>query len=326
MHLDLLLSHQDGVDKTEFALEAEALEYDRVWMGELWGEDSFVKLTELATKTESVGIGTSIVNVFSRSPATLAMAAASVDRIADGRMRLGVGTSTPKIVQDLHGLDFDAPIRRVHEVGAIVNRYLGDDRQVSYEGDLFEVADFPGLGRDVPVYNAAIGDANCRATGRVYDGWMPHNIPFPKLEESYSVVQRAAESAGRPPDSITVAPHVPTAVSEDPSEAKTEIRQHVAYYAGSAEPYRRAMAKSFPDEVETIAESWRNGEREAAKAAVTDEMVRALGVAGTPESVRDRLVSLIESTCIDAPIIVPPHKMDPDMIRTTVREVAPANM
>jgi len=325
MQLDLLLPHQEQVDKTEFAVEAEDLEYNRVWIGELWGEDSFVKLTEMAIQTETVGIGTSIVNVYSRSPATLAVAAASVDRIADGRMRLGVGTSTPKIVRDLHGIEFDVPIRRVHESGEIIKRYLSDENRVSYEGDIFEVTDFPGLERDIPVYNAAIGNANCRATGRVYDGWMPHNIPFPKLAESYDRIQSAAEEAGRPPDSIEIAPHVPTAVSEDPSEAKGAIRQHIAYYAGSAEPYRRAMARLFPDEVEKITELWRDGRRTKAKDTVTDEMIHAFGVAGTPESVRDQIISLLETTCIETPIIVPPHKMEMDMIRRTIRETAPTN-
>src|SRR6056297_994113 len=291
MEPGLLLPPADVMDPVGVATTAEELGYDSVWMPELWGSDAFVQLGVLARETEEIGLGTAIANVFSRSPAVIAMAAATVDRFADGRMILGTGASTPKAIEDLHGMEYERPVRRAHEAIAIAKRYLStDDERVTYDGQIFEVADFPPLGVDVPIYHAALGPANRRVVARLADGWIPHNVPFPDLDDAFAEIEETAREADRDPSQITVAPYVPAAVSEeDPEAARDAIRGHVAYYVGSGEGYRRAVAQRFPDDAATVADHWRGGDREAATAAVTDEMVEALGVAGSPSAAREQL-------------------------------------
>jgi len=97
MHLGLVIPRTGDHDPTDLAVDAEQQGYDSIWMGELWGTNSVVKLTEIAARTNEVEIGTAIVNVFSRTPAVLAMTAATLDRVSDGRASLGVGTSTPRL-------------------------------------------------------------------------------------------------------------------------------------------------------------------------------------------------------------------------------------
>ncbi|WP_255666159.1 LLM class flavin-dependent oxidoreductase [Haladaptatus sp. DYF46] len=106
MPTDLLLPQVTTLDQTELGVRAEALGYDGLWLGELWGTSSVVQLTDIAAHTETVDLGTAILNVFSRSPAVLAMTAATLDRVSDGRFRLGVGTSTQKAIEDLHGMEW----------------------------------------------------------------------------------------------------------------------------------------------------------------------------------------------------------------------------
>ena len=110
-----------------FASRAESLGYDSVWTGELWGRDSFVALTQAAEITDTVQLGTAIVNVYGRSPATIAQAAATLNDAAEGRLTLGLGTSTPKVIEDLHGRSFDGPARRLHETVELVKRFLDGD-------------------------------------------------------------------------------------------------------------------------------------------------------------------------------------------------------
>ena len=85
MHLGALLPMGAGTDPAALAVRAEAWGYDSVWLGELWRRSSVVTLTEIACSTEEIGLGTAIANVFSRSPATLAMTARSLEEVSDGR-------------------------------------------------------------------------------------------------------------------------------------------------------------------------------------------------------------------------------------------------
>lgn len=313
----------EGADTATFAERAESLGYSSVWVGELWGQDSFVALTRAAERTGSITLGTAIVNIYGRSPATLAQAAASLDRAADGRTILGLGTSTAKAIEDLHGMSFENPARRLHETTEVTKRFLDGGERVSYEGECFDVADFPPLDRSVPVYTAALGPATRRATARTADGWLPHNIPFDVLDEAFEYVETHARDAGRNADDVTVAPYVPAAVSADGDEARATLRGHIAYYVGSGEGYRRAVAQSFPDRAETIAEAWRAGERDDARGAVSEEMVEALGVAGTPEQAREQFDAIASLDVVDHPIVVAPASADEQMVEETAEALAP---
>jgi alkanesulfonate monooxygenase SsuD/methylene tetrahydromethanopterin reductase-like flavin-dependent oxidoreductase (luciferase family) len=327
-----LLLPDTGGEPVEMGLRAEELGYEAAWMGELWGTSSVVALTELAVRTDRIGLGTAIVNVFSRTPAVLAMTAATLDRTAEGRFKLGVGTSTEKAIEDLHGMDWSDPnpVRRAHETIELTKRFLGDGGRVEYDGHVFEVADFPSLDADVPVYHAALGKANRRVVARLADGWMPHNVPFPDLAESFEYVAEHAREAGRDPDDISVAPYVPAAVDDDAAEARDAVRGHLAYYVGSGRGYERAVATRFPDEAAQVAAHWRGDGRErdraAAKGAVTDEMVEALGVAGTPETAREQLRELLRMEIMDEPLVAIPQNASKEMVDRTVEELSPERL
>ncbi|MEF8842027.1 MAG: LLM class flavin-dependent oxidoreductase [Haloarculaceae archaeon] len=327
-----LLLPDTGGEPIEMGLRAEELGYETAWMGELWGTSSVVALTELAVRTEHIGLGTAIVNVFSRTPAVLAMTAATLDRTSGGRFTLGVGTSTRKAIEDLHGMDWSDPnpVRRAHDTIELTKRFLESDGRIEYDGEVFEVADFPSLDSDVPVYHAALGTANRRVVARLAGGWMPHNVPFPDLEESFEYIAEHAREAGRNPGEISVAPYVPAAVADDPSEARDAVRGHLAYYVGSGSGYERAVATRFPDEAGEIAAHWRGEGRErdrgAAKGAVTDEMIEALGVAGTPETARERLHEVLDREIVDEPLVAIPQNASPEMVDRTVEELSPERL
>ncbi|MDZ7731367.1 MAG: LLM class flavin-dependent oxidoreductase [Natrialbaceae archaeon] len=325
MQIGLMVSALAGLAPTDLASYAESLEYDAVWVGELWQESSVVQLAEMATATDEITIGSAILNVFSRSPAVLAMTAASLDRASDGRFVLGTGVSTEGAVRTMHGMAFERPVRRAHETIEIVQALLAGGDPVSYDGEVQSVSEVPPVEAEVPIYHAGLGPANRRVVGRLCDGWIPHNLPFSGLDDSFSVVAEAAEERGRDPESITVAPYVPAAVSDDEAEARDVLRRHVAYYAGSGEGYRQAVATEYPAAAEAIGEAWARDDRETAAAAVTDEMVDDLGVAGDAETVRARFQTLVDETVIDHPIVVVPVPSSETMATQTITELAPSN-
>jgi alkanesulfonate monooxygenase SsuD/methylene tetrahydromethanopterin reductase-like flavin-dependent oxidoreductase (luciferase family) len=309
-------------DPAAIAETAEEFGYGGVWLGELWGTSSVVKLSEIATRTEEIGIGTAILNVYSRSPAVLAMTAATLDDVSGGRFTLGVGTSTPKAVEDLHSMSFDRPVRRSHETIDLVKQFLAGEGRIDYDGEVYETADFPALGVDVDVYHAALGRANRRVVARLADGWIPHNVPFPDLPEAFDyIVDHTPED--REVDDISVAPYVPAAVSEDAEEARDAVRGHIAYYVGSGDGYRRAVARRFPEGADRVAELWRDGERGDATDAVTDEMLEALGVAGTAAEARDQFEEIASMDVVDRPMVTVPNNAT-DLAEETVAALAPS--
>ncbi len=320
-----ILVRNDEPDVVAFAERVESLGYDSLWCGELWGRDVFVALTRAAEHTDDIDLGTAIANVYGRSPATLAQAAATLAEAADGQVKLGLGTSTRKAIEDLHGMAFENPPRRLHETTELTRKFLQESGRVSYEGELFEVADFPALDLDVPVYAAALGPSMRRATGRTAEGWLPHNVPFEDLPDAFETIAETARERGRDPETITVAPYVPSAVSEDASEARAAIRGHIAYYVGSGAGYRKAVAQRFPDGAEAVAEAWRSGDRDTAREAVTDEMIAALGIAGTPEEAREQFATIADIDVIDEPLIVIPTGAPEEITDLTVEALGPTN-
>jgi len=323
MRRSVLLPQQE-FDIESVAAQVEADGYDGVWIGELWGQDAFVTLARIAQATETIEFGTSIVNIFGRSPATLAQAAVTLADLSDDRMVLGLGVSTKKAIEDLHSRQFDNPPRRLHETVELTKQFISSDERVSYNGEVYAVTDFPGLDRDIPVYTAALGPGSRRATGRTADGWLPHNIPFSQLSSAHETITEAAEAVGRDPESVTVAPWVPAAVAENEATAKDEIRGHVAYYVGSGEGYRQAVASEFPEEAEAVATNWRNGDRGEAAAAVTDEMVAELGVAGQAEEARSQLSDIESNPFVDETIVVTPVGADEELTMNTIDALAPS--
>lgn len=320
MTADLLVT-AGATDAVSTAQRAEELGYGSIWLAELWGSAAPVTLGTIAATTDEIGLGTAILNVYSRSPAVLAMTAATLDDVSDGRFRLGVGTSTAKAVEDLHGMTFERPVRRAHETIELLRAFLEGSGAVSYDGELFTAADFPSLEREIPVYHAALGQANRRVVARLCDGWIPHNIPFSELPEAFEyIVDHLPED--RSPEDVTVTPYVPSAVDEDSDAARDVIRGHVAYYVGSGEGYRRAVGGQYPDEADRIHESWRDGDRAAATEAVTDEMVADLGIAGTAESAREQLASL-EAGVVDRPMVVIPANASAEVQERTMEALAP---
>lgn len=312
-------------DVGQFGQFVEGLGYNSVWLNESWGSDPFVELTAVARDTDSLGVGTSIINAFTRTPATLAMSAASLARVSGGRFTLGLGAGHPELVEDLHNVPWEQPIKQMYETISLVKRMLGDGSELDYHSDLFDVSGFGPLDTNVPIYSAALGPANRRVTGRLSKGWIPYNVPFDQLAANFETIAEAAREAGRNPNDVQVVPYVAAVVSDNRETARKELRANIASYVGgfSDDSYKNAVGEGFADEADRIADAWRRGDENEARAAVTDEMLEALGIAGTPAEARDKLRALQERPLVDRVLIAVPHSVDPETAQQTVRELAP---
>ncbi|WP_254538506.1 LLM class flavin-dependent oxidoreductase [Halomarina litorea] len=279
------------VDFGERAVEAGV---DSVWCGEGWGYNAFQLLARVGERTDCA-LGTCIANAFARSPAALAGDALALHDLTDGRFVLGIGTSTPAIVESFHGASFERPLRRIRETIEILDLALSGER-IDYDGEVFSLAGFRlnhADGAHVPVWNAALGRTNVAMTIDYADGILPHMLPLSALDDAIADAEERANTA----DDLHRAASVPTSVHEDPEEARRILAKHVAYYVGSTSFYNDVVADNgFPEAAAAVAEAWEAGDRAAASEAVTPELLDAIGVAGTPETVPERYRELLDGT------------------------------
>lgn len=302
--------------------------YHRAWLPETWGRDAVTVLATLAARTDTVGIGTSIVNAYSRTPATIAQTAATLQEASDGRFRLGIGPSGPEVIVGWHGLDFDRPLRRTREYVEIIRMALAGDT-VRYPGDIFQVGGFrlrqgppdTPIGIDV----TGMGPKAVELAGRFADGW--HALMFTPdgFQDRLEDLERGADLGDRSVDDVQVTLAVPCCALEDGDEARSLVRQHVAFYVGGMGTfYRNALQRQgYEDVAAAIYDAWQDGERERAVGAVSDDLLDALAAAGTPAQVRERVRDFEALDGLDAVAVSFPRAAGTDVIDRTLEAVAP---
>ncbi len=97
---------------------------DTIWIPETWGMENFSMLSAVSNKAKTQKIGSSIINIYSRSPSVIAMGASTVDTLSDGRLILGLGTSSLPIIETFHGYKFEKPVQRMREYVKIIRLVL----------------------------------------------------------------------------------------------------------------------------------------------------------------------------------------------------------
>ncbi len=297
-------SLQDIVSCARYAEEAGL---ESVWISEAWGRDAFLALAAVASATQRIKLGTGIVNVYSRSPATLAMSVATLDELSKGRAILGLGSSGARVVEHWHGLRYERPLTRLRETITIVRQVLSGG-QVDLQGSIFQVSDFrlavqPPTHK-VPIYLAALGTKTLRLAGSIADGVLFYLYPVSKIPDAIAEVRRGADDAQRPPTSVDVAAHLPTFVSEKREEARRSVAAAVAYYLGGMGTYyhRVASRSGFEAEANSIRAAWQRGDRASAAKIVTDQLIDSVALAGSPNECATRLEEF-RNAGIDLPIL-----------------------
>ena len=315
-------------DDPALAVRAEELGYESVWAAEGQGKTAFGKLERWATHTERTGLATGIVNVFSRTPATLAQAAATLDAHSGGRAILGLGVAHPGVVEEFHGVAFEGPLARLAEYVELLRRYLRGDPG-GFDGEFYSPARtrfweaFEPERARIPIYNGALGPDNVRLTGARADGWLPNLYPEPAFEEALGWLAEGAARAGRDVSDVDVAMYVLTAIHEDRDQARRAAAEHVAYYLRDIPGYydRVAQEAGFGDEVDAVREA---RSLDAGAERISDAFLDRIAVVGTPAETRDELAAL-RGTGVDLPIVRAPVGTDRERVERTLKAFAPAD-
>ena len=287
---------------------AESLGYESAWVAEGHGGDQFAILAACAMRTSRILLGTAISSVFVRTAPTIAMAASTVAELSGGRFILGLGSSHKSQVGPEHGVTYTKPLTRTRETVAIVRALLRDGR-ASFQGETIRIDNFDlwyaPRHRDVPVYLSAVFEKGVALCGEVADGIILTRSTQRTAATVRAQLIEAARLAGRDPAGIEVTTLMPTSVAGTREAALAALRPGLAFYAGFFPRYNRMMAEhGFAAEAEAIAAAWARGDRETAEQAVTDAMIDATSIVGTPEQCRVRIEAYRQSG-IDVPILSP---------------------
>ena len=287
---------------------AEELGYDSAWVAEGHGGDQFSVLSACAVQTSRIKFGTCITSIFVRSAPTIAMAAATVDDLSGGRFTLGVGSSHKVQVEPEHGVAYGKPLTRTRETVEIIRELLREG-VVQFEGETIRIEKFDlwfrPLRAEPPIYVAAVFPKMMALCGEIADGVILTRSTLKTAAQVRDRIEEGAKRSGRDPAKVEITSLLPMAVADTRAEALDIMRPGLALYCGLFPRYRRMIAEhGFPEEAAAIGAAWEKGDRESAQRMVTDEMVDATGVVGTPAECRERLDAYRDSG-IDLPIVAP---------------------
>ena len=293
--LGSLLSVKQVLQCTEMLSETKI---DSVWIPETWGMENFSMLGAVASKTKNQKIGSSIINIYSRSPSTISMGAATTDTLSDGRLILGLGTSSMPIVEDFHGTVFENPVQRMREYVEIIRLSLAK-KQISYSGKIFNLKNFTLLieptRERVPIYLAAINQKMVNLTWEVADGVIFYLRPIEEMKKTISKMQSQKK--------IDVTCQIITCVSENSEEATKRAKKTIAFYISVGKIYREFLKKNgFQKDTNNIFEEFKKTGFKSNHELVTDSMLKSLCIAGTPNESKLQLEKFADAG-INLPII-----------------------
>ncbi len=307
---------------------ADELGYDSFWVPEAWGYEIGALLTEMALGTKRIKLGTGILNVYSRSAGLIAMTAATIDEISEGRFILGIGPSGKNVIEGFHGRTFDKPLTQVRDVIRVVRTLLAGGKLSDAHAELTEYRPFKLEMRparpDLPIYVAALRPKAIESIGELADGWIPTFWPYDRLAEGRALIEAGAKKAGRDPAKITTAPFT-TVLPLGLEAGGMMARRITSFYIGGMGDYYSELLSGFgfADDCKRITELYKDkATRAQAAAAVPDRMIEALTIAGDPahciEELRRR-----RSFGIDLPILMLPTDMPWEMVEAFIRGMAP---
>jgi F420-dependent oxidoreductase-like protein len=314
MRISTLMSYASGFK--EAAKEIKELEkagLDVAWVPEAYSFDAPSAMGYLAAETDTITIASGILPIYSRTPSLLAMTAAGIDALSDGRCMLGLGASGPQVIEGFHGVPYQAPVARMREIIEIC-RMVWRREKVQHMGTHFQIPlpqdQGTGLGKplklinhpvreNIPIAVASLGQASVAMTAELADAWLP---AFYTAEAAQAVwgdalkKGQAKRSADRPPLEVFAGGMV--AIGEGLEGLRDLARPQAALYIGgmgarSKNFYNDIFAKSgYPDEAKLIQDLYLSGKKKEAEAAIPAEYLAKNSLVGPEGFVRDNLYAL----------------------------------
>lgn len=320
MKIAMNLAYAGGFrESARRVVELEKAGLDHVWVAEAYGFDSPSLMGYIAGQTERVEIGSAILPIYSRTATLIAMTAAGLDALSDGRFHLGLGASGPQVIEGWHGVPYVAPIQRTRETIEVCRKVWAREEPLSYDGRTIRVplpeGEGTGLGKAlkiigrpvrsrIPVWVASLGEKNVEMTAEVAEGWIP--ILF--APEHAQKVWGSALAAGKAkretdlgPLQITAGGLVAIGDGDDVLALRDIARSQVALYVGGMGARGRNFYNDvvcrygYEKEAAEIQDLYLSGKKKEAEAAVPDKLLESMSLCGPEKYVAERISAYLEA-------------------------------
>jgi alkanesulfonate monooxygenase SsuD/methylene tetrahydromethanopterin reductase-like flavin-dependent oxidoreductase (luciferase family) len=282
----------------ELVAAAEESGFDAMFTAEAWGSDAFGPLAWWGRDTSRLRLGTSIVQMSGRSPASIAMHALTLDHLSNGRLILGMGVSGPQVVEGWYGQPFGKPLARTREVVDIVRKILAREAPVK--------SIVHPLRADIPIWLGAEGPKNVAQTAEIADGWLPifyspksAGMYQPWLDEGFA---RPGARRSRADFEIAATCHLQVVDSAEEKQAVIDfMKPYVALYMGGMGAKDQNFHKNVFERMgyghvtDEVQELYLAQERDKAAALIPNELVDDLHIIGTAGEVRERVAEWEET-------------------------------
>lgn len=273
-------------DILEFAKQLDFKpQVNSIWIPESWGREAFVMLGAIGAITRRIKLGTSIVSMFSRPPATLAMAASTLDNISLNRTIIGIGASTPILAENWHGIKFVHPLKRMREYVTCF-KIISSGETINFDGNFFKLKNIkimhPSQRKEIPVFLGAVNSGMIKLATEVADGTILYLRPLDELKKT---VDRIKSITSRRSKSFEICSVFITAVSNKyPDLARERAAKTLAFYVAVGKYYNEFLSShGFENQVEQITTEYQNHGVENISKFVTDPMLDSLTIYGTTE-------------------------------------------
>ena len=282
----------------ECSKKLNMLKPDTVWIPETWGMENFSMLSLACMENKFSKIGSSIINIYSRSPSLIAMGAATVDTISNKRLVLGLGTSTKPLIEDFHGDKFEKPVKRMKEYVEII-RLILTGKTINYSGEIFSLKDFSLLIKPprniIPIYLAAVNQKMVELAWEIADGVIFYLRPKNEIKSTITRMKNQKK--------IDTTLQIITCIHDDSEKAIFRAKKTIAFYVSVGKIYREFLAQNgFKNETKNIFEEYKKTGLTNNHEFVPESMVNELCISGTPNECKKQLKQFRE-TGINLPII-----------------------
>ena len=320
MKISTTLSYAGGFkEAAREVAEMEKAGLDLVWVAEAYGFDSPSLMGYLAALTETVEIGSAILPIYTRTPTLIAMTAAGIDALSDGRFHLGLGASGPQVIEGFHGVAYTNPLGRTREIIEICRDVWKREAPLVHAGKNYTLPLPPeqgtGLGKalkiiahpvrsSIPVWVASLGEKNVAMTAEVADGWIPI-LFIPERARDVWGDPLAAGTAKRDPAlgelMITAGGLLAIGEGEEIVKLRELQRPMVALYVGGmgakGKNFYNELACRYGFEVAAaeIQDLYLAGKKREAEAAVPDEFLELTTLCGPRSYVEERVAAFREA-------------------------------
>lgn len=280
--------------------------YDAIWLAETAGPDSFTLAAALFDATRAVTIGTAIVPVYNRSPAVLAMSAATLAELSEGRFVLGLGSSSHTIIEGWNGIPFQRPLAHVRESVELVRQALREPK-TDYQGEFFRSSGFR-LGNverfETPIYVAALRERMLELAGEVGEGLIVNLFPLTATAMMLDAYRRGAAKAGRDAAGDEVVCRFMVCVTDDVPAARDAMRAAFGAYAATPVYNKFFQWCGFEEQAHKISAAFAERDRDGVYRAMDDDMVDRIAILGSAESCREQVAAFVEAG-VTTPVLNP---------------------